>query len=143
MTDYREINALAKDPDRARSLAEILSGMNDIGWTDWEVDFLEHMGRRTEELSTRQGEKLVELRDASIWYEKVDGFSVRLLINDCFQHQHLLSVSGQAFIRSLKEQGVTRLRRRQAAWLMRCARRVRAIEGYQGRSLDPPRRDEE
>ena len=36
---------------------------------------------RDEELSTRQAEKLVELRDDSKHYEKVDGFVLRTLVD--------------------------------------------------------------
>jgi hypothetical protein len=43
MIDYREINALGKDPSRARRLAQFLLTLTDAEWTDWELDFLDHM----------------------------------------------------------------------------------------------------
>jgi hypothetical protein len=34
-------------------------------WNDWEIDFLQHMARHKgpDPITTRQGEKLLELRD--------------------------------------------------------------------------------
>jgi hypothetical protein len=143
MTDWREIEAFKKNPDRARSLAEILGGMKDFEWTDWEADFLEDMSTRTEELTTRQSEKLVELRDATKWYSTIDGFSVPLLIENCWRNRDLLGDADVEFIGSLRERMTKQVRRRQGRWLVNCARRVGAIEHYQGRSLDPPKHDDD
>jgi CRISPR/Cas system CMR-associated protein Cmr1 (group 7 of RAMP superfamily) len=137
MTDYREINALQRDPARATRMAQFLLGLHDIAWTDWEVDFLRSMSRESEEsLTTRQAEKLVELRDASVWHSRVDGFSLKLLIKSCNEMRHLLSERDEEFVVQLKEQGTTDLRRRDAARLIRCARITSEIEPYQGRSLE-------
>lgn len=138
MTDYREINALQRDPERARRLAQILLALTDIEWTDWEFDFLRSMAAREtdEDLSTRQSEKIVELRDASVWHEKVDGFSLRFLIKNCSDMRHLLSEHDGEFVVRLKDEEVVKLRRRQAGRLMRCARIVGEIEPCQGWSLE-------
>lgn len=138
MTDYREINALQRDPERARRLAQFLLALKDIEWTDWELDFLQDMAAREpdEDLTTRQSEKLVELRDASVWHEKVDGFSLRLLIKNCNDMRHLLSEHDEEFVMRLKNEGAVKLRRRDAARLIRCARTTGEIEPYQGWSLE-------
>src|SRR5688572_18224761 len=86
MADYREIIDIQKDPARARSIAHSLSTLDDVEWTDWEQDFLASIGARREDLTTRQGEKLIELRDEAIWYTAVDGFSLKALVGRC----HLL-----------------------------------------------------
>src|SRR5215510_12149966 len=56
MTDYREINALQRDPERVRRLAQFLVALKEIEWTDWELDFLQDMAARVsdEDLTTRQ-----------------------------------------------------------------------------------------
>jgi hypothetical protein len=138
MTDYREINALRRDPERARRVAQFLLALKDIEWTEWEFDFLQNIGAREslEDLTTRQSEKLVELRDDSVWHEKVDGFSLRLLIKSCNDMRHLLSKYDEEFVVRLKKEGALKLRRRDAARLMRCARTTGEIEPYQGRSLE-------
>jgi hypothetical protein len=137
MLDYREINALQRDAGRARDLARFLLRIPDLDLTDWEADFLEHMSARREELTTRQAEKLVEVRDASVWHERVDNFPLRSLVKSCWEMRHLLSEGDEEFIQRLHEEGAVRLRRRAAARLMRCARTAGEIEPYQGWSLEP------
>ena len=139
MTDYREISALGKEPDKARALAVYLLKVPDIEWSEWELDFIEDMVARQEGLSMRQAEKLVELRDETLWYEKVEGFALKGLVDTCFLYQDELSEHDQEFITQLKAAGATKLRRRPALRLMRCARTVRAIEPHHGRTLEIPK----
>lgn len=54
MTDHRELTEIAEDVARARSTAAHLLKLGDVDWTGWELDFLETMRSREEELSTRQ-----------------------------------------------------------------------------------------
>ena len=138
MTDYRKINALQRDPERARRLAQFLLALQDIEWTDWELDFLQNMALRgsDNDITTRQAEKLVELKDASVWHEKVEGFSLRLLIKSCNDMRHLLGENDEKFVVRLKNEGAVKLRRRDAARLIRCARILGEIESYQGWSLE-------
>jgi hypothetical protein len=137
VTDYREINALQKDSQRARNLATFLCKLKDIDWTDWELDFLENMSGRTEDLTTRQGEKLVELRDASMWYQTIEGFSLRLLVEKCCCGQLGLSDQDAEFFEHVKSSGARKFRRRDAARILRCARQLCEIEPYQGWTLSP------
>lgn len=136
MADYREISEIQKDPARARSMAQFLSTLDDMEWTDWELDFLAGIGARREDLTTRQGEKLVELRDESVWYTAVDGFSLRTLIERCHLCRDELADHDAGFIERLRASGATRLRRKDARRLLRCARTLREIEPHHGHSLD-------
>ena len=136
MADYREIIEIQKDPARARSLAQFLSTLDDMEWTDWELDFLARIGARREDLTTRQGEKLVELREESVWYTAVDGFSLKTLIDRCHLCRDELALRDAVFIERLKATGATRLRRKDARRLLHCARTLGEIEPHQGHSLD-------
>jgi hypothetical protein len=136
MADYREIVEIQKDPARARSIAQFLSTLDDMEWTDWELDFLASIGSRREELSTRQGEKLIDLRDESAWYTAVDGFSLKTLIDRCHLYRDELADHDAAFIERLRASGATRLRRKDARRLLRCARTLGEIEPHHGHSLD-------
>jgi hypothetical protein len=136
MADYREIIEIQKDPARARSTAQFLSTLGDMEWTDWELDFLASIGDRREELTTRQGEKLIELREESVWYTAVDGFSLQALIGRCALYRDELAEHDSAFIERLEATGATRLRRKDARRLLRCARTLGEIEPHQGHSLD-------
>jgi hypothetical protein len=136
MPDYREINAIQKDPARARTLAQHLCKLEDIAWTDWELDFLENISGCRDELSTRQGEKLIELRDETVWYTAVDGFSLKTLIDRCHLCRDELREDDAAFIARLKEARTTKLRRKDARRLLRCARTLGEIEPHQGGVLE-------
>jgi hypothetical protein len=136
MADYREILGIQKDPARARALAHGLSTLDDMVWTDWELDFLASIGARREDLTTRQGEKLIELRDEARWYTAVEGFSLKGLIERCHLLRDELAERDAAFIERLKASGATRLRRKDARRLLRCACALGEIEPHQGGSLD-------
>jgi hypothetical protein len=133
---YREIVAIQKDAARARAMAQGLCGLDDVGWTDWELDFLHSMAARQQDLTTRQGEKLVELYDDAVWYTAVDGFPLKALIDRCHLLREELTDHDAQFVERLKAEGVTRLRRKDARRLLRCARSVGEIEPHHGRSLD-------
>ncbi len=139
MTDYRKIDALAKDAPRARRLAQFLLKLEDQQWTDWEVEFLMSMSEQKDVLTTRQGEKLVELEEAAAWFDKVpdEGFSVRLLVRHCHEARFELDDDEDIlFVEDLQAKGVTKLRRRGLQRLLRCARALGIVEGYAGRSLE-------
>ena len=139
MTDYREINDLAKDAGRARSIAVYLLKLGDIDWTDWELDFLDTMRAREEPLSTRQAEKLVELRDDAVLYRKVDGFVLKTLIGQCFHYRdELNSDHDREFVEGLKSSGQEALRKRDAVRLLRCARAIGEIEQHHGWTFVAP-----
>jgi hypothetical protein len=63
MASYKETLALGRDPVRVRAVARrLLASAED--WTEWERDFLEGLVAEygSDALTTRQREKLVELR---------------------------------------------------------------------------------
>ena len=130
MSDYRELDALAKDPQRASLTAAMLLALKDADWNDWEADFLENLSTWKTPLSTRQAEKLIELRDAGILYEKIDGFSLKTLIDKLWTNRDELT--DRDFIDQLKASGAVKLRRRQALKLLAYARQIGEIEPHQG-----------
>jgi hypothetical protein len=136
MASYHEILAIQKDAERARAMAQALCKLDDIAWTDWELDFLHGMACRRQDLTTRQGEKLIELRDDAVWYTAVDGFSLKALVDRCGLLSDELDEPDAAFVARLKAEGAARLRRKDARRLLRCARTVGEIDPHHGRSLD-------
>jgi hypothetical protein len=86
MQDYKGIDRVRKDAIAVGSLAKRLLGIPNHDWNDWELDFLEHMARHggPDPITTRQGEKLIELRDDSEYHSSVNGFSVASLIANCW-----------------------------------------------------------
>jgi hypothetical protein len=131
MQDYREIDRIRKDVVAVRSLAKRLLVLPDADWNDWEVDFLQHMARHKgpDPITTRQGEKLLELRDDAEYCSSVNGFSVQSLINNCWLARDDLSrEEDKKFIEDLKR--ATCVKRRQLRKLLVCAREIGEIEQY-------------
>jgi hypothetical protein len=133
MQDYREIDRVRKDSVAVSSLAKRLLAIPNHDWNDWELDFLEHMARRRgrDPITTRQGEKLIELRDDSEYHSSVKGFSVASLITNCWLARNdLNSEQDRKFIEDLKASGVSAIKRRQLWKLLACARELGEVEKY-------------
>jgi hypothetical protein len=131
MQDYREIDRIRKDFVAVRSLAKRLLELPHADWSDWEIDFLQHMARHKgpDPITTRQGEKLIELRDDAKYYSSVHGFSVQSLIKNCWVGRDDLSrEEDKKFIEALK--ATTCVKRRQLRKLLACARELGEIEQY-------------
>jgi hypothetical protein len=132
MQDYREIDRIRKDLAAVRSLAKRLLDLPHADWNDWEIDFLQHMARRkgSDPITTRQGEKLLELRDDAEYYSSVRGFSVQSLIKNCWlARDDLDSEDDRKFIEQLKE-SYSSIKRRQLRKLLACGRELGEIEQY-------------
>jgi hypothetical protein len=133
MQDYKEIDRLRKDLAALRSLAKRLLELPHADWSEWEIDFLQHMARHKgpDPITTRQCEKLLELRDDAEYYFSVRGFSVQSLIKNCWlARDDLDSEDDRKFIERLKETSYSRVKRRQLRKLLACARELGAIEQY-------------
>jgi hypothetical protein len=82
-------------------------------------------------ITSRQGEKLIELRDDSEYHSSVKGFSVASLIINCWlARDDLNSEQDRKFIEDLKASGVSAIRRRQFGKLVACARELGEVEKY-------------
>ena len=133
MQDYKEIDRIRKDLVAVRSLAKRLLNLPHADWNDWEIDFLQHMGRHKgpDPITTRQGEKLLELRDDAEDHSSVRGLSVQILIKNCWlARDDLGSEDDRKFIEQLKETSYSGIKRRQLRKLLACARELGEIEQY-------------
>jgi hypothetical protein len=127
MTSFKEIERMKRDPDRARALAKSLLDIPDL--TSWEQPFLEDMQSQKGLLSTRQAEKLLEIRDQNAWASTIGGFSVRSLLNACWEARYDLNDEDDiTFIEGLKARGSSTARHREACHLLICARALRVID---------------
>lgn len=131
MTDFRDVDALAKNPVRAQSLARFLLALPEAHWSDWERDFLEPKAADACELSTRQAEKLLELRNNALRYRTVSGYHLAALVERCWLcRDDLASEDDHDFIVALKNEGRALLTRPQALRLKRCATEVGLLEPH-------------
>lgn len=135
--NHRQMNALADNADAVRALAGALLTLPtrdpQVSWTDWELDFLEHMTlhQGPDPLTLRQVEVLVDLQDAARSFTKLSGLSISSLINDCWLSRFdIEDEDDQAFVSRLKASGAISLKRRQARKLLAVARQLGVVEGY-------------
>jgi hypothetical protein len=133
MTDWQEINDLKKDPQRVRTLAKRLLQLAYANWSEERTSFLNDMARQKNEITTRQAEYLLDLRDETELFSTAGGFSVASLIEDCWRHRLPdryggLSDENCAFIEGIR--GKTTLARPQLRRLFFCCRELGLIEGY-------------
>jgi hypothetical protein len=130
VASWREIDRIRKSPREFRALAKrLLTSI--AGLTDWERDFLTSIVRKTDEdeYSTRQSEKLLQIRDD---YESVTetwgGFSVRILLKQCYEGRIELTEPDEEWIAARFEQSPTTISRKHVGRLLRCARQLNLID---------------
>jgi hypothetical protein len=127
MASYKELLALGRDPVRVRAVARrLLASAED--WTEWERDFLEGLVVEygIAVLTTRQREKLAELRDGAEYVSTIEGFDVAYLIDKCWPGRFDLDYEDDiAFIE--QERGSTSIKRRHVERLLRCCRKLAVI----------------
>jgi hypothetical protein len=130
MASWKEIDRIRKDPKAFRALAKGLrTHISEL--TDWEKDFLSSIHNQSDkdEYTTRQSEKLLQIRDD---YESVTellgGFSVKIILRQCREARLDLSEDDEEWILQRFEQSQTTIRRKHASRLRRCARQLGLIE---------------
>ena len=128
MGSYKELLALGRDPVRVRAVARrLLASAED--WTEWERDFLEGLVAEygSDALTTRQRQKLVELREGAEYVPTIEGFDVASLIDKCWLGRLDLDYEDDiAFIE--QERGSTSIKRRHVQRLLRCCRKLAVID---------------
>jgi hypothetical protein len=130
MASWQEIDRIRKDAKGFRALAKGLR-THIAELTDWERDFLTSINDQSDkdEFTTRQSEKLLQIRDDYVSVTEIRGsFSVKLILRQCYEARLDLSEDDEAWIVQRFEQSPTTLRRRHAGRLRRCARELGLIE---------------
>jgi hypothetical protein len=158
MASDREIHAIGRDPARARSLALGLLRLAETAeniFTDWELTFLRSLVGQAEtmvgltkkqrekqkdagvalamrdfRLTSRQAEKLLDIRDATVLHRDIGGVSVRSLINRCYEDRCDLAEDDEQFVERVYRSGVAELRGRDLARLKRCSVQLGELEEY-------------
>jgi len=81
-------------------------------------------------LTSRQAEKLFQIRDAAELHRDVGGISVRNLINRCYEARLDLHEDDEEFIERLWKRGISELRRSDLSRLKRCSQQLGELEDY-------------
>lgn len=129
MASFREISAFKTAPHRARDLAKQLLASYADDLDDWETQFLSDMSAFDDpELSTRQAESLLQVRDDHERLSVVDGFSVAGLLQSCLELRDDLSEDDAEAVVQLR--GANKLSRKRVLWLLGRARELGVVERY-------------
>jgi hypothetical protein len=81
-------------------------------------------------LTSRQAEKLFEIRDATELHRDISGISVRNLIARCYEARLDLDEGDEEFIERLWRTGVIELRRNDLSRLRRCSKQLGELEEH-------------
>jgi hypothetical protein len=133
MASWTEIDRVRKNPSTFKSLAAKLLNQPNGNWWDYAERFLRDISKYPQpELNTRQAEFLLKLRDdTAIHYTIRGGFSVAILIKNCFESRlDLINDDDIEFIESLHKSGRAFVTGRQLGWLIRICKELGEIEGY-------------
>lgn len=128
MSSWQEIERLRKTPDEFRGMAARLAQIE--GLTEWESTFLESVVRDVErkEYSMRQAEKIVEIRNANQILTEVKGFSIRRMLQQCYEARADLAEEDEAWLVKVWAPERASLPRAQAFNLLRLARQLGAVD---------------
>jgi hypothetical protein len=131
MASWKEIDRIRKEPKGFRALAKGLRAQFSDDLTDWEKDFLEGIAGRDgkEEFTTRQSEKLLQIRDDYTSVSELPGgFSVSIVLKQCKEARLDLSEDDEQWVLRSYERSPSTIRRKNTGRLMRCARELHIIE---------------
>jgi hypothetical protein len=129
MASWREIDRVRKDPQAAANIAKRLLSLPPSEFTDWELEFLRSIRRlNVEEFTTRQAEKLLQIRDDTEEVTEVLGFSVRLLLKGCVEAHLDLSEGDEEWVLARSQANSVSIRRKHVGRLIRCARELNLVE---------------
>jgi len=86
VTDWQEINDLKRNPQAVGAAKRPLK-LTYADWREKQTRFLKDMAREKEDITTRQAEYLIHLRDETELFSTAGGFSVASLIEDCSRNR--------------------------------------------------------
>ena len=129
MTSWREIDRIRKALAEFRAVARRLLNLG-AELTDWESIFVESIcnDTQTKEFTTRQSEKLLQIRDDYETITTFHGFSVETLLDKCWLGRFDLSESQEQKLQKMRERSHVSVRRKDAGFLMHRARELHIIE---------------
>jgi hypothetical protein len=131
VASWIEIDRVRKDPRAFKSMAKRLLDDPNFERTDFSDDFLENVLHwKRDELSTRQGEVLLEIRDEAEIHFRYKSLSIAILIDKCYAARDELDLGDAERIERLKQSGRSYVRGRQMGWFKRICKQLGEMEPY-------------
>jgi hypothetical protein len=131
MASWIEIDRVRKDPNTFRPMAARLLADPIFERSEFADGFLENIATwRRDELSTRQGEILLELRDQAEIHNRYKGLSIPTLIEKCYLDRFDLDEGDRRRIETLKESRRGYVTGGQMGWFKRICKQLGEMEAY-------------
>jgi hypothetical protein len=131
MASWIEIDRVRKDPNTFRPMAARLLADPIFERSEFADGFLENIANwRRDELSTRQGEILLELRDQAEIHNRYKGLSIPTLIEKCYLDRFDLDEGDRRRIETLKESRRGYVTGGQMGWFKRICKQLGEMEAY-------------
>jgi hypothetical protein len=130
MASWREIDRISKSPAEARRIAAGLLKFHSLDLSEWEAAYLESIARHPEDeqLTTRQSEKLLQIRDDIQLISEYRGFSVAILVEKVHLARLDLSQDDEDWIVGIRQRSGGMISRKNAGRLLRLAHQLNLIE---------------
>jgi hypothetical protein len=131
MASWIEIDRVRKDPAAFKPLAKRLLKDPSFERSGFADDFLESIiNWKRDELTTRQGEILLELRDEAEIHYEFKGLSIPILIDKCFANRFDLDDGDRQRIQRLRQSGKRYVTGGQMGWFKRICKQLNEMESY-------------
>jgi DNA invertase Pin-like site-specific DNA recombinase len=131
MASWIEIERVRKDPGTFRSLAKHLLVDPNCEENEFVDGFLENIANwKRDEISLRQCEVLLELRDSSEIHFRYRGLSISTLIIKCYEGRWELDPADRSRIENLYESGRGYVTGAQMGWFKRICKQLGEMEDY-------------
>jgi DNA invertase Pin-like site-specific DNA recombinase len=131
MASWIEIERVRKDPHTFRFLARKLLGDPHCEETEFVDGFLENIANwKRDEISLRQCEVLLELRDSAEIHFRYRGLSISTLIIKCYEGRWGLDPVDRRRIENLYESGRGYVTGAQMGWFKRICKELGEMEDY-------------
>jgi hypothetical protein len=131
MASWIEIDRVRKNPNTFKPMAARLLADPIFERSEFADGFLENIATwKRDELSTRQGEILLELRDEAEIHHEYKGLSIPTLIEKCYLNRFDLDEGDRRRIETLKESRRRYVTGGQMGWFKRICQQLGEMEPY-------------
>lgn len=131
MASWIELERVRKDPNTFRLLARHLLKDPLCEETEFVDGFLENIANwKRDEISLRQCEVLLELRDSTEIHTQYRGLSIPTLISRCHEGRWMLNSTDRRRIENLYETGRHFVTGAQMGWFKRVCKELGEMEEY-------------
>jgi ATP-dependent exoDNAse (exonuclease V) alpha subunit len=131
MAACAELERVRRDPVTVRRLAKRLIGDPYCEDSEFADGFLENIANwKRDEITLRQAEVLLDLRDSAEIHTHYKGLSIQLLIEKCYANRYELDEVDRKRLEAIYEKGQKFVTGVQMGWFKRICKKLGEMEDY-------------